>query len=245
MLTFKNFLSLNEELVHSPGTQYGSNPGGVHTDSETGKKYYVKFYNNPEQAKSEALAGKIYNHMGIGTVNPEYRDMPNHPLGRHAVVTEWNENLSQMRPRDFENLNSEQQNQVGKMYHGAVLTKNWDIAGLVHDNIVQNKANQDLHSVDQGGVFEFRARGGAKPYGPDIGEHQSLRGNGEASGHIFDTVFKQNPRAELEGAKAVKGMNDEHVKNLFATSGLSNSDQLYSNFMARKGKLLQHYGMDD
>lgn len=228
--------TISEELTKVPGTQYGSNDGGVHVDSETGKKYYVKYYDKPDQAKVEALTGKIYNHMGINTLSPEYKNIN----GKHAVVTEWNDHLSQIKPKEFDSVTKEQAHDIGKMYHGAVLTKNWDIVGLVHDNIVKHK-DGSLFAVDHGGSFHFRARGGPKHYDPDIGEHDSLRNNSEASGHVFSSAFAQHPEAEHESLSAVKNMDDNHVHELFKNSGLSNWKELHNNFMERKSKLLNKY----
>jgi hypothetical protein len=217
-------------------TQKGSNPGGIHTD-EHGNRYYVKYYQNGDQAKSEALAGKIYDHMGIKTVSPSYEKIN----GRHAVVTPWNNRLSQVHPHQFENLTPDQAEHIGRMYHGAVLTKNWDIVGMDHDNIVKNVDTDALHAVDHGGTFQFRARGGHKDYGPDIGEHTSLRHNDEASGHVFNSVFEKHPEAEKKALDSVREMDDNHIHGLFKESGLKNWQELHANFMERKKKLLSKY----
>lgn len=233
MKTFKQFL---EELVPQSGTQYGSNEGGVHTDTETGQKHYVKYYKNSQQGKVEALTGKIYQHMGIHTLEPEVQ----HVNGREAISTRWNDNLHSMKPHEFDNLSPEQADDVGRMYHAAVLTKNWDIAGLEHDNIMKHSDGR-LYAVDHGGAFHFRAQGGPKPYGPDVGEHDSLRYNDQASGHVFTSAFNQHPQAERNGLEAVKNMNDDHIEHLFKTSGLDNWRDLHYNFMQRKQALLNKY----
>jgi len=231
MKSFRMFL---EELKPVSGTQYGSNPGGVHQDSKTGDKFYVKHYANPDQAKTEALTGKIYNHMGIHTVNPEMHE-------KSGIKTKWNSDVRQMKPKEFENLNHHQANQIGKMYHAATLTKNWDIVGLEHDNIVHNDKTGNLHAIDHGGSFHFRARGGGKEYGPDIAEKNSLRNNNEASGHVFSTVFKHHPEAEKHGLEAVKNIDDKHIHHLFSTSGLDNWKELHHNFNKRKEALIASY----
>lgn len=232
MKTLPQFMT--ESLEKIPGTQYGSNEGGVHQDTETGKKYYVKQYKNPDHAKVEALAGKIYDHMGIHTVKPELH-------GESGIKTEWNEHVSTKSPSFYDNVSKKHANQIGKMYHAAILTKNWDIVGLEHDNIVHNKKTDDLHAIDHGASFHFRARGSHKDYGPDIGEKDSLRNNHEASGHVFSSVFRQHPEAEHHGLQAVKNIDDNHVHNLFKNSGLHNWKELHTNFMARKKALLDSY----
>jgi hypothetical protein len=234
----KTFLEyIKEELKVDYGTQGGSNKGGQATDSVTGEKYYVKHYANSDQAKVEALTGKIYKHMGISTLNPEYKEIN----GKPSIATKWNPNLSSVKPKEFENTNKTQAKQIGKMYHAAALTKNWDIVGLEHDNIMKDSSG-NMVSVDHGGSFHFRARGGPKDYGSDIKEHESLRNNSEASGHVFSSVFEKHPQAEKESIDAVKKIDDEHVHGLFKNSGLSNWKELHKNFMERKSKLLSKYG---
>jgi hypothetical protein len=232
MRSFLDFIA--EALKPVANTQMGSNPGGVHVDDETGEKHYVKHYHNPEQAKAEVLAGKIYHHMGIHTLKPEMH-------GDSSVATKWNEHVSTLAPHKYEKLDKKQAHQVGKMYHAAVLTKNWDIVGLEHDNIVHNKKTGDLHAIDHGGAFHFRAQGGHKDFGPDIAEKQSLRNNGQASGHVFDHAFKQHPDAEKHGLEAVKKIDDKHVHGLFKNSGLKNWKDLHSSFKARKDALIKSY----
>lgn len=234
MKTFKRFVK--EDLIPLVGTQYGSNEGGIHHDQATNKHYYVKYYKNGDQAKTEALTGQIYHHMGIHTLQPEYQKIN----GKHAVITDWNPSLSQMKPHEFDDVSKENAHEIGKMYHAAILTKNWDIVGLEHDNIVKHRDGH-LVSVDQGGSFNFRARGSHKDYDTEIGEHKSLRDNPEASGHVFTSVFKDHPEAEHQGLEAVKNIDDRHIHNLFKNSGLSNWKELHSNFMERKKKLLNHY----
>lgn len=233
MFSFKHFL-LESNLTPVPGTQYGSNPGGVHTDSK-GKKFYIKHYHNPEQAKSEVLAGKIYHHMGIHTLSPEL-----HHDGS-SVKTAWNEHVSTQKPKAYENVSKEHAHQLGKMYHGAVLTKNWDIAGLEHDNIVHDKKTGHLHAIDHGGAFHFRAMGGHKDYSSDNTEKKSLRNGDNASGHVFNHAFKQHPDAEHKSLESVKNMDMNHVHHLFKHSGLKNWKDLHSTFVKRRDLHLKSY----
>lgn len=232
--TFKQFTSESLQMVH--GTQLGSNKGGIHTDS-SGGRYYVKHYKDPEQAKVEALTGRIYAHMGIHTVHPEYRDVN----GKPSVVSRFDDDLKKMRPAHFEHLTSSQASDVGKMYHAAILTKNWDIVGLEHDNILQHAKTGNLHAVDTGGAFHYRAQGSLKDFGPDIDEHQSLRIRNKQTSHVFNRVFSQHPHAERDGIEAVRALDDETIEKEFKNSGLKNWKELHTNFQARKKSLLAKY----
>lgn len=226
---FRDFIK--EELKPVAHTQYGSNPGGIHHD-EKGNKYYVKHYHNPDQAKVEALTGKLYHHMGIHTVNPERH-------GEDGIKTKWNDHLSTKHPNFYNDVSPKHAMQLGKMYHAAVLTKNWDIVGLEHDNVVHNSKTDDLHAIDHGGAFHFRAQGAHKDYGPDIDEKHSLMNTDHAAGQVFSSVFRKHPNAQ-EAAKHELRMNidDDHVHKLFKDSGLKNWKRLHKNFSERKRKLL-------
>lgn len=240
MLRFKQMLfqkrKIQEEL-QKIGSNLGSNEGGTYKDDVTNEKYYIKHYQNPDQAKAEVLASKIYDHMGIKTLKPKYKEMN----GKPTVITKWQDDLRLKEPEEYDNLKSSEARDLAKMYHAAILTKNWDIVGLEHDNIMQHK-DGSLYSVDHGGSFHFRAQGGNKPYGSDISEHGSLRYNNFPSGHVFSNVFEKYPRAEREALQSVKQINPEHVKNLFVNSGLDNWKELYYNFNERRKNLLAHYG---
>lgn len=231
MISFKQFFK--EELVKEPGTQYGSNEGGVYKDSSN-NRFYVKHYKNPDQAKVEALTGKIYNHMGVKTLNPDYKEIN----GKPSIVTPWNDKLKGMNPSEFESVDRDQANQLGRMHAAATLTKNWDIVGLEHDNIMQHE-DGSMYAVDHGGAFHFRAQGGPKEYGPDVSERESLVNNDGASGHVFSHIFDNHPSSKTAGVEAVKNIDDEHVEGLFRNSGLSNWKELHQNFKQRKENFLQ------
>lgn len=238
MKNFKQFLKENISIDNwtSSGGRLGSNPGAVHTDP-SGQKHYVKFYPNPDQARSEVLTSKIHKHMGINS--PELSLV--NKAGKIGVASPWNDNLKTMRPKEFNSVNEKQATQIATMHHAAVLTKNWDIVGLEHENIMKDH-NGDLHSVDHGGAFNFRAQGAHKDFGPDISEVKSLRNPDNASGQVFNHVFKNHPEASKKALEAVKNINPDHVKGLFKDSGLANHKELAGNFLQRRDKLISHYG---
>jgi hypothetical protein len=241
MKTFKQFISEEYKIDYS--SQGGSNKGGKAVDSQ-GNQFYVKHYKDGEHAKVEALTSAIYHHMGINTLEPHHEMIG----GKHSVVTKWQEGLKPMGHKDFDKLSPEQAEHVGKMYHGAVLTKNWDITGT---GLNQGEGNMQIHpktgrvyNVDPGGSFHYRAQGGPKEYGSDISEKNSFRNPDNESGQVFNKVFKNHPDAERKGLEAVRNMDDDHLHHLFKNSGLSNWQTLHKTFMERKAKLLKSYGAE-
>lgn len=232
MIDFKTFIS-EEELEKIHGTQYGSNEGGIHVDSK-GNKHYVKRYDDHNQAKVEALTGKIYKHMGIHTAEPElHKD--------DHIKSKWNEHLKQKNDDFYKNPSEKHAHQLSKMYHGAVLTKNWDIIGTGKDNVLHNEKTGNLHAIDHGGAMHYRAMGGHKEYGPDNDEKESLRQPHHDAGEVFNAAFKKHPHIEKEGLEAVKNIDDAHIHKLFKNSGLHNWKDLHKNFQERKKNHLKSY----
>ena len=232
MLSFSKFLT--EALIATKNSQLGSNPGGIHVDTETNEKHYIKKYKNPEQAKVESLTGKIYKHMGIHTLDPELHDTS-------SIKTKWNEHVKTKDPSFYNKPSAKHAAQIGKMYHAAVLTKNWDIVGLDHDNVVHNSKTDNLHAIDHGGAFHFRAQGGHKDYSPDNAEKNSLRHNDQASGHVFSSTFKHHPDVEHKSLDSVKNMDMGHVHGLFKDSGLKDWKHLHDTFVKRRNIHLKSY----
>lgn len=239
MLGFKQFLQ--EELKRIQG-QLGSNAGGVYHDTETGEKHYIKFPENPDQAKTEVLSSKLQQLMGINTLNPELKEMD----GKLGVATKWHPKLTTFSADEVKNFTPEQHHELGKIYAHGILTRNHDCIGnglkYGDGNVVLDHKGK-LHSLDQGGSFEYRARGNSKPYESDVSEIHTFKDpsiNPE-SAKVFNTTFRMTPEAERHGYEAVKNLDDEKVHEAFRNSGLSNWEKLHDTFKKRKQNYLDHY----
>ena len=235
-MSFSKYLKeyLKEELKKI-GSQMGSNSGGKFED-EHGNHFYRKEYRDGDQAKVEELTGKLYHKLGIKTVNPVYSKED----GKHTITTKWDDKIRPSSPSDYNKLTKDQANQLATMHHGAVLTKNWDIAGLDSEtsNIMIHKDTGHFSSIDQGGSFRFRAQGGHKPYGPDIDEKETLKDPKHYSGQIFRSVYHQHPDAEIHAKKAVKNLDMEKVHQDFKNSGLNDWEELHRNVVERRKRLI-------
>jgi hypothetical protein len=161
MKTFKDFKSQILEALIQKGQRLGSNPGGLHTDDQTGEDHYVKYPKNPDQAKTEALSSKIHQMLGVNTI-PSEQQMIN---GKQAVVSKWVNGLRPMKLREISTLHPDDHKQIGKLFAAAVLTRNHDAVGTGLDygegNLYLDKNNR-LHHGDVGGSFHYRAQGGIK-----------------------------------------------------------------------------------
>ena len=172
MLTFKEYTLLEDTYSRQPGTQYGSNEGGIYTHEPSKRKFYIKFPASPEQAHVEAATSDLYKTMGIKTLDPVVKQID----GKTAVVTPWNENVAPMKSSS--NLHAamkdpQRAHELALMHHAAVVTGNLDIVGLEYDNILHHKKEGHLISADQGGAMHYRAQGAQKDFGPSIGKEMS------------------------------------------------------------------------
>lgn len=240
MLTYKEFVNrVVIEGLEQLQSRLGSNEGGQYYDSKTGKQHYIKFPKNPDQAKTEVLAGKIQHLMGIHTLQPQHQIIN----GRHAVVTDWIDDLTPVKHSDLNNLTPEHHHALGKMLAAGVLTKNWDTIGTGLDYDAGNihlHSSGKLYNIDPGGSFNFRAQGGHKDYTPDINEKNTLRNpsmNYE-SANVFNTVFKKTPEALQTAVQSVKDLDDHAVHKAFQESGLDNWEELHKTFLQRKQQLI-------
>lgn len=198
----------------------GSNPGGIYSD-KSGQNHYIKFPNDPEQAKVEVATAKIYEKLGIKTTNPELEhSFP----GKVGVRTKWDSDSSRMGGTEIDHKISTDpkfKHSVLKLYHAAALTNNFDAIGLDKDNILHHPSH-GLVSVDQGGSMHFRAQGGSKDFSEDARpELVSLLHPRRPAGQVFGHAFKNSNASEIQAAKdSLKTLIDSHIDNIIKASGL-------------------------
>lgn len=135
------------------GPQSGSNPGGIYEGTD-GVRRYVKFYDDPAQARGEALANDLYRRLGLEA--PE------------SVVFEHNGKWAHATPlldvkgtvKDL-GLTKDLADKILDGFGADMLTANWDAVGMSLDNVVV-LANGRIARIDQGGTFLMRAKAGRK-----------------------------------------------------------------------------------
>ena len=235
MKSFGGFIRSQTPNVSSwnrVGEQLGSNPGGVFED-ETGTKHYVKYYDNPMQARSEVAAGHIYNSMGLKTLN---HHLVNNN-GRLVVASVWHNNLTPMDAQGYKNLRDK--DQLARSFHAAILTKNWDSTGLHHDNISLDRNGNMVH-LDMGGVFKFRAQGGPKPYDPDIGELTSLV-NKDLNPTAHDAFLNVTLDHHKRALETTSKIDPNAVLHTFKILGLSDPHEHAQALIGRRDLLIKKF----
>jgi hypothetical protein len=217
MITFKEYRQqLHEALTKIPNTQYGSNYGGMHHDSVTGEKHYLKYPETPEQAHVEVATAKIYNKLGLHTVSPEIHN-------DSGVISKWNNNLKSLSRSDFSELdkNPKHAETLVLMHHAAIMTGNRDIVGLDYGNIMHDKVNDRLVSVDQGGAMNKRAMGGTKPFDKDIDDLESFQNPRYTVQHAFGDVAKHHPEAFKKAKQKLAALSDSDIDSVLGQHDLT------------------------
>lgn len=211
--------------------QLGSNEGGWYEDEQSGDRFYVKFYENPSQGKVEYIANAIYAQLGIKTVHSELIQMD----GREAVASPAVPNAH--------NIGMEAQRASKDVRDGFVadaFLANWDVIGLVYDNIVES--DDGFYRIDNGGAMIFRAQGGPKEFSPDdIPELHSMLEHGSAK-KVFGGITESEIRAQARNL--LDKLSPEDIERIVQKSGLEGRERerVLSGLLGRREFLARNYG---
>lgn len=189
--------------------QKGSNEGGFYED-ESGVQWYVKFPKNPDQARNEVLAGKLYELVGAKV--PELKLI--HENGRVGLASRIINGLK----TDQAALIAGGADGVAEFFAADAWLANWDVVGLGYDNLLF-KAGA-VYRVDTGGALLYRAQGGLKgaAFGQTITEFESLLNrsiNPQAA-----SVFGKLTEAEIKASAAkVLSIENDAIRALVREYG--------------------------
>ena len=231
MLTLREMLSKNETEATDTrnwskvGHAMGSNPGGVYAD-ESGNHHYVKHSHTYDHAHNEILANKMYQHLGVPTLEPS--------LIRHSKglgVASPMRRLESYNPHDKDHVK-----EVNKHFASHAFLANWDAAGLVNDN--QAKVGGKMTTLDAGGALKFRAQGSPKGnlFGDKVNEWDTLRNPSmnPTSAHAFNQM---SPHDMVNSSKAVANFKNSDIHSLVHKHGpgdFNEKTDLVNKMIARK-----------
>lgn len=214
--------------------QKGSNPGGVY--SYKGKSHYVKFPKNEGQVHAEVAADKIHELMGIESMQHSAKTIN----GKVGSVSEWKDVVPLGR-KGWDRLTPTQVQQAANAYVASALTKNWDVVGLVHDNMGTTKQG-NLAIIDTGGSFHFRAQGEHKDFGGDpTPELKAMLSPEKTSGRVFGPLAKEYKQEFFNAAQRLKSIPDKAL--LKAVAGMGHDPQRDKELLARKQGILDFFGI--
>lgn len=193
------------------GKAGGTQGAQWYRDPETGDKYIVKgqSYSDPDRVATEVLAGKVYRALGIDVPDIRATTINGKPVSVSKELVG-----AKLKNR----ISSDKDLQKGFM--GDVFVANWDVVGLVYDNILYVKDKP--YRVDLGGSFTFRAQGGPKSYGSTPTEHKALV-NPDINEQSSD-AFGKIPKADLrkQAAHVAEVMTDAKIDSLVKSVGFKN-----------------------
>jgi hypothetical protein len=209
----------------------GSNPGGVYR--HRGDTYYVKFPPAEGQIHSEHAADKIYELMGV-------ESMEHTPItidGAPGSASKWKE-VSPLGGSGWGILTEAQVQQAANAFVASALTKNWDVVGLVFDNMGVT-ADGNLAIFDTGGSFKYRAMGGPKPFGADpTAELEGMQDPRNPSGQVFGPLVQAHRAKFVEAARTLGGVPDVE---LMEAARLTRDETAALTVLARKKAILAYF----
>jgi hypothetical protein len=213
----------------------GSNEGGWYEDKETGERSYVKFYENPDQGRVEYVANAIYQRLGIKAVRSELIEID----GRQGVASR---EVAGARPASETSQKTSEDVRNG--FVADAYLANWDVVGLVYDNIVQGE--DGLYRIDNGGSMIFRAQGGDKEFVTDaVPELESMLKRGRSAGEVFEGVTPEDIKKEAQ--ELVEKLQPELIRAIVAESGLEGEarERVLAGLLGRREYLAERFQVSE
>jgi len=189
------------------GESLGTEKGGLYIGPD-GKKYYVKTPDNPDRARNEVLATKLYKAVNANVIEANLVDVD----GKLAVATLWADDATKM------DWNSQlAKNAAAPDFAAHAWLNNWDAVGAGSENPMDNIKwiGGKATLVDAGGSLDYSGMGGAgkKPFSGDIAEHNTL-----VDPSINPTMAKvfggMTPEQRQESFKKVISITDGEIADL-------------------------------
>ncbi len=213
------------------GPQKGSNPGGLYQDTRTGTQWYIKRPGNPEQARNEVLAGKLYELAGIEV--PDLRLVTID--GQPAIASKIIDGLTKGKPAQLA--------KAGDGFAVDAWLGNWDVVGQGYDNLLM-RAGVPVR-VDTGGALRFRAQGGLKgsAWGDEVLEIDTLRnaGTNPQSAEVFGKISQAQIEASVAKVLSIPEPDIRRLVDEFGPLDAIEREKLARTLLARQADLGKRY----
>ena len=221
------------------GPQQGSNPGGTYTNTD-GVEVYIKTPKSDLHAQNEVLASALYRALDVPAAEIYLGSADDGKLKTYSPMIEGATSDLSTKLKDPEYL--------AKLQDGFAVDAwlaNWDVAGLVFDNVVTDE-NGDPVRVDPGGALLFRAQGApkGKMFGNTVTELDTLRDPkmNPQSAAIFGSMTDDQQKASA--AKLLEISNEDIGTLVHAViSDPETAADLVTTLEARRYDILQRYGL--
>ena len=221
-----------------PGTQAGSNEGGIMT-APNGDQYYVKTPSNPAHAKSEVVAAKLYALAGSGIPVVDAAIAKNN-AGQNviAVASKWEADAKGFNVNNLSHIEAAQKEFAVHAWLG-----NWDSVGLGFDNVLIKKTESGSKAmcIDAGGSLEFRDQGGAKEFGKVPKEWDSLRDPNvnPKSAAVFGEMTPHQLQESAAKLAHIKREDVEAIVNKHLAGDATKQKEMVDTLMARRDAILE------
>ena len=190
------------------GPQGGSNPGGLY-EAPDGTKYYVKRYADMAQGVAESYTNALYRKLGLEAPEAAIRSIG----GKDAYVSKIIEGR-RATGEEIAKILKEDPELAARIHVAATLTENWDIFGAGFDNVLITKEGK-LAFIDNGGSLDYRARGGAKTFGPDVRTFDTLLdpSRNPVTAKAFGDLYA-DPKAVAAATETMRWVKDNFFKSV-------------------------------
>lgn len=203
------------DAMKAVGGPLGSQGGGWFEDKK-GQKYLVKPAKSEDHAQNELSAHLFYKHMGIATDDTGIFERDGKFYIAKRAVQDKKGNLGKTVGR---NVTPEVSKQAQKGFAADALASSWDVFGLTGDNVITD-AKGNLHRIDVGGSFRFRAQGGDKtsfapgqPWVEPFSMRESEQGKklyGDMTDARAASLLEKSAK-DFDGSKLYKELRDAGV----------------------------------
>lgn len=170
--------AIARRLVFDEKKTSGAQAGGIYRDPKTGRRYYVKWPSNPEQARSEVFASQLGRVLGVTTMDQRLAPMqggPNkgNPLAVISPLRDGLESLGETGPAIRKRLLGmpEVAKRLAATFPFDIYVANYDVVGPKGDNLLIDSAMGSVYRIDLGGALQWTGFGQPKspPFGPLVG----------------------------------------------------------------------------
>jgi hypothetical protein len=237
MHLFEIIYNISNKPLKKIGGQMGSNPGGLYQIED--QQYYVKFPQDPDIAKVEVLANKIYELLGVNVPKVELIEKD----GEIGLTSKIVDLLDDDNIEDYMEELSDHSEIKDNFIIDAWLA-NWDVGGynFYSKNILFDKDHKPLR-IDQGGALTRRARGElkGKAFGNKVLELESLRDN-RATKMARDAFSKVGKADLLIGLKKLENLDINKLKDLIDEYAPDKEKKsIYNTLINRRNYILSRF----
>jgi hypothetical protein len=224
------------------GDQLGSNEGGTFEDPD-GDRYYIKNPKSKAQGETEVLSSVFYEFLDvsvpqISSVNSEERDAQGEPPQISSKIIEGTVLA------DAE-LTPEVKKKIQEGFAVDAWLANWDVAGLVNDNIIIDESGTP-YRVDLGGSLLYRAQGMPKGdmFGAEVTELDTLRdpNMNPRSAALFGDMTEEDLVASAEKLLGIDHSDIDYIVDSLVDDA-PRAEKLKDVLKARRNYILERYGL--